>query len=80
MACSVPIYYLLHRAMPDGTETFLMEPDVLTACQDAARAEQAGEWRATSITQGRTTILEADALREEIARCVRIMAVTLSPA
>ena len=68
MACSVPIYYLLHRTMPDGSETFLMEPDVPTACRDAALAERNRDWRAERITQGRTTILEGEALREEIAR------------
>lgn len=68
MACSVPIYFLLHRIMPDGSETFLMEPDVPTAVTEAAKAERNGAWRAVAITQGRETILEGDALREAIAR------------
>ena len=78
MACSVPIWFLLHRIMPDGSEALLMEPDIPTACADAARAEQDGAWRAERITQGRATILEGEALRAEIDRYARIMAVQLS--
>ena len=68
MACSVPIYFLLHRIMPDGSETFLMEPDVPTALAEAAQAERSGAWRAVAITQGRETILDGDELRQAIAR------------
>jgi hypothetical protein len=64
--------------MPDGSDALLMEPDVQTACQDAALAERDGAWRAERITQGRATILEGEALRAEIARYARIAAVQLS--
>jgi hypothetical protein len=68
MACSVPIYFLLHRLMPDGTESFLMEPDVPAALADALRAETEGAWRAIRITQGRHTVLDEQELRDAIAR------------
>lgn len=68
MACSVPIYFLLHRLMPDGSESFLMEPDVPTALADSAKAEAEGAWQAQQITQGRHTILEGQELRDAIAR------------
>jgi len=68
MACSVPIYFLLHRLMPDGTESFLMEPDVPAALADASRAEAEGAWHAIQITQGRHTVLEGQELRDAINR------------
>jgi len=68
MACSVPIYFLLHRLMPDGTESFLMEPDVPAALADASRAETEGAWRAIRITQGRHTVLDEQELRDAIER------------
>ena len=78
MACSVPIYYLLHRSMPDGTETYLMEPDVPTAIADAVQAERAGEWTALRITQGRHVELEGEALREALAQAALRMGAALS--
>jgi hypothetical protein len=68
MACFVPIYYLIHRTMADGSEGLLMEPDVPTALADAALAAQAGTWTVQRITQGRDVVLEGEALREAIAR------------
>jgi hypothetical protein len=67
MACSVPIYYLLHRVAADGSAGMLMEPDLATALADAARGEQDGSWHAESITLGRETVLEGAALRTAIA-------------
>jgi hypothetical protein len=67
MACSVPIYYLLHRIARDGSPGMLMEPDMASALADAARGEQDGSWRAESITLGRETVLQGEALRAAIA-------------
>jgi hypothetical protein len=67
MACSVPICYLLHRTARDGTPGLLMEPDLATALADAASGQQDGSWHAESITIGRETILEGEALQAEIA-------------
>ncbi len=64
MACSVPIYYLLHRVAADGAENLLMEPDLATALTDA-RSDSA--WRATRITFGRQTVLEGAALDAALA-------------
>jgi hypothetical protein len=66
MACSVPIYYLLHRRSAAGETGFLMEPDLPTALADAAQGEAEG-WTALSITLGRETVLEGEALRAAIA-------------
>jgi hypothetical protein len=49
MACSEPIYYLLHREAPDGSEGLLMEPDLASALADAADPA----WRPVRITFGR---------------------------
>lgn len=67
MACSVPIYYLLHRVARDGSTGMLMEPDLRSALADAASGERDGSWRAESITFGRETVLEGEALRVAIA-------------
>jgi hypothetical protein len=67
MACSVPIYYLLHHVAADGSAGMLMEPDLASALADAARAERDGSWRAESITLGRDTVLTGAALRAAIA-------------
>ena len=64
MACSVPIYYLLHRESADGAENLLMEPDLASALADAA-ADPA--WRAVRITFGRQTVLEGEELETAIA-------------
>lgn len=67
MACSVPIYYLLHRIGADGTTGLLMEPDLSSALEDAVRGEREGSWRAHSITLGRETVLEGASLRQAMA-------------
>jgi hypothetical protein len=67
MACSIPIYYLLHRVAPDGAPGLLMEPDLPTALADAVSGEQDGTWRAERITLGRETVLEGASLRQAIA-------------
>lgn len=67
MACSVPICYLLHRTAPDGSAGMLMEPDVASALADAASGQQDGSWHAESITIGRETVLEGEALQAAIA-------------
>jgi hypothetical protein len=67
MACSVPICYLLHRTAADGTPGLLMEPDLATALDDAVAGERDGAWRTDSITIGRQTVLEGEALRAAIA-------------
>ena len=64
MACSVPIYYLLHRQADDGSEGLLMEPDLASALADAASDPA---WRAIRITFGRQTVLEGEELRTAIA-------------
>jgi len=64
LACSVPIYYLLHRESADGAENLLMEPDLASALADAA-ADPA--WRAVRITFGRQTVLEGEELETAIA-------------
>ena len=64
MACSAPIYYLLHREAADGTEGLLMEPDLATALDDAI-ADPA--WRAVRITFGRQVVLEGAGLDAAIA-------------
>jgi hypothetical protein len=63
MACSVPIYYLLHREAADGSENLLMEPDLASALVDAADPA----WRAVRITFGRQVVLEGDELAVAIA-------------
>ena len=63
MACSVPIYYLLHRESPDGVEGLLMEPDLATALADATNPG----WRPLRITFGRHTVLEGEELAAAIA-------------
>ena len=64
MACSVPIYYLLHREAADGSENMLMEPDLRAALDDAARDPA---WRAVRITFGRQIVLEGAELAAAIA-------------
>lgn len=66
MACSVPIYYLLHRESPDGVEGLLMEPGLASALADATDPA----WRPLRITFGRQTVLEGAELAAAIAeRC-----------
>lgn len=64
MACSVPIYYLLHRETADGSEGLLMEPDLATAIADAASDPA---WRPVRITFGRQIVLEGAELAAAIA-------------
>ncbi len=64
MACSEPIYYLLHREAADGSEGLLMEPDLASALADAAADP---DWRAVRITFGRQTVLEGIELEAAIA-------------
>ena len=64
MACSVPIYYLLHREAADGSEGLLMEPDLASALADAVSDPA---WRAVRITFGRQTVLEGVDLETAIA-------------
>ena len=64
MACSVPIYYLLHLESDDGSESLLMEPDLGSALADAL-ADPAR--RAVRITFGRQTVLEGEALAAALA-------------
>jgi hypothetical protein len=67
MACSIPICYLLHREAADGSESLLMEPDLVSAL--AAAAADPG-WRAVRITFGRDVVLEGPALAAAISeRC-----------
>jgi hypothetical protein len=67
VACSVPIYYLLHRESSDGSENLLMEPDLGSALDDASSDPA---WRAVRITFGRQTVLEGEELATAIAeRC-----------
>jgi hypothetical protein len=63
MACSVPIYYLLHREATDGSEGMLMEPDLASALADASDPA----WRPVRITFGRQIVLEGEALETAIA-------------
>ena len=55
MACSVPIYYLLHLEDGEGSETLLMEPDLASALDDAAADPTR---RAVRVTFGRQVVLE----------------------
>jgi hypothetical protein len=64
MACSVPIYYLLHRESADGSENMLMEPDLASALVDAVSDPA---WRAVRITFGRQIVLEGEELDAAIA-------------
>ena len=64
MACSVPIYYLLHRESADGAENLLMEPDLAAALADAVSDPA---WRAVRITFGRQIVLEGSELEAAIA-------------
>jgi hypothetical protein len=64
MACSVPIYYLLHREAADGSEGMLMEPDLASALDDAVSDPA---WRPVRITFGRQIVLEGEALATAIA-------------
>jgi hypothetical protein len=64
MACSVPLCFLIHRTMADGSDGLLMAPDLATALADAAHAD--GAWTAQCITLGRETVLEGDALTRAI--------------
>lgn len=63
MACSVPIYYLLHRLSPDGAEGLLMEPDLASALADATDPA----WRPLRVTFGRQTVLDGEELANAIA-------------
>ena len=63
MACSVPIYYLLHRESSDGSESLLMEPDLASALTDAVSDPA---WRAVRITFGRQIVLEGAELETAI--------------
>jgi hypothetical protein len=63
MACSEPIYYLLHREAANGSEGLLMEPDLASALADAADPA----WRPVRITFGRQTVLEGVDLATAIA-------------
>jgi hypothetical protein len=71
MACSVPICFLIHRIMADGSEGLLMAPDLATALADAAHSD--GAWQVQRITLGQEVILEGKALAaavaERAARC-----------
>jgi hypothetical protein len=64
MACSVPIYYLLHREAADGSENMLMEPDLAAALTDASSDPI---WRPVRITFGRQIVLEGEELQAAIA-------------
>jgi hypothetical protein len=64
MVCSIPICFLIHRTMADGSEGLLMAPDMKTALADIAQA--IGAWEAQRITLGRETILEGEALRQAV--------------
>ena len=64
MACSEPIYYLLHRVAADGAENLLMEPDLASALTDAVSNPA---WRAVRITFGRQIVLEGEDLETAIA-------------
>ena len=64
MACSVPICFLIHRLMADGSEGLLMAPDLSTALADAAHA--GGTWEAQRITLGQEVVLEGRALAQAI--------------
>jgi hypothetical protein len=64
MACSAPIYYLLHREAADGSEGLLMEPDLASALADAVSDPA---WHAVRITFGRQTVLEGEELATAIA-------------
>ena len=64
MACSTPIYYLLHRESADGREGLLMEPDLASALVDAASDPA---WRPVRITLGRETVLEGNELAAALA-------------
>lgn len=65
MACGVPICYLVHRRMADGSEGLLMAPDLATALRDAATA--GAGWTAERITFGRDIVLEGEALQRAVA-------------
>jgi hypothetical protein len=64
MACSLPIYYLLHREAADGSEGLLMEPDLASALADAAADPS---WRPVRITFGREIVLEGAELDAALA-------------
>jgi hypothetical protein len=64
MTCSVPICFLIHMTMADGSHGLLMAPDLVTALADAAGAN--GAWQAHRITLGRETVLEGEALMHAI--------------
>lgn len=60
MACSIPICFLIHRHMTDGSDGLLMAPDMATALADIASA--GGAWTAERITLGSETVMEGEAL------------------
>ena len=64
MVCSVPICFLIHRTMADGSDGLLMAPDLATALADAAHAD--GAWQAQRITLGQETVLDGAALAQAI--------------
>ena len=66
MTCSVPICFLIHRTMADGSEGLLMAPDLSTALADASQAN--GAWKPQRITLGQETVLEMDAPRRAIMK------------
>ncbi len=68
MTCSVPLCLLIHRRMEDGSQGWLMAPDLPTALSDIAQA--GGAWTAERITLGTETVLQGEGL----ARAVRAAA------
>lgn len=58
---------MIERTMADGSETFLLAPDLATALADATQAHAAGEWTARRVVIGRDSVLEG----EELALALR---------
>jgi hypothetical protein len=68
VACSIPIYYLIHRTMADGSEGLLMAMELPSALHEIACAEESGAWWAQRITRGRDTVFEGESLRRAVTQ------------
>ena len=65
MTCSIPLCLLIQRRMEDGSQGWLMAPDLATALSDIIQA--GNTWTAERITLGNETVLEG----EELAQAIR---------
>jgi hypothetical protein len=64
MTCSIPLCLLIQRRLADGSQGWLMAPDLSSALSDIIQAGDA--WTAERITLGQETILEGEELAQAV--------------